>query len=97
MRAPRFLACSRLSTTRIPAPSPITNPSRPLSKGRLARVGSSLRAVDSACAELNPAMATGVTLASVPPQIIASTLPNRMRFTASMKEWPAEEQADTTP
>ena len=34
MRAPRFFACSSSSRTRMPAPSPGTNPSRPRSNGR---------------------------------------------------------------
>ena len=45
--APRFLACSRDSRTRMPAPSPITNPSRSVSQGRDAFSGASHR-VDNA-------------------------------------------------
>src|SRR4051794_6048859 len=54
-----------------PEPSPMTNPSRSLSKGRLARVGSSLR-VDSARIAANPPTPIGVIAASEPPAIITS-------------------------
>src|SRR5436853_132978 len=37
MRAPRALACSSDSMTRMPAPSPMTKPSRSLSHGRQTR------------------------------------------------------------
>src|SRR5438105_3945498 len=45
MRAPRFFACSSSSTTRMPEPSPATNPSRSLSNGREAFSGASLRSL----------------------------------------------------
>ena len=48
MSAPRSLACCSLSSTRTPAPSPITNPSRPVSKGREALLGLELYLVDRA-------------------------------------------------
>ena len=55
----------------MPAPSPQTKPSRPLSQGRLARSGSSLRRL-SANIALKPAMPIGVMVASAPPAIITS-------------------------
>src|SRR6266550_2703115 len=70
----RFCACSRDSRTRMPAPSPTTNPSRPASHGRLACAGSSLR-VESAFMAANPPMPMGVMVASAPPQIIISAAP----------------------
>src|SRR5437773_6526760 len=63
----RFCACSRDSRTRMPAPSPTTNPSRPESQGRLACAGSSLR-VESAFMAANPPTPIGVMVASAPPQ-----------------------------
>ena len=39
---PTFSACSRLSRTNIPEPSPMTKPLRSLSNGIEARVGSSV-------------------------------------------------------
>ncbi len=56
----------------------MTNPSRPASKGRDARSGSSLR-VDSAFMAANPAMPTRVIGASAPPHTTASTRPARIR------------------
>ena len=55
----------------MPAPSPRTNPSRSLSQGREAFCGSSLRRLSARMAE-KPPIASGVTTASVPPQIITS-------------------------
>src|SRR5712671_923212 len=69
--APRLRAYSSSSRIKMPAPSPITNPSRSLSHGRLARVGSSLR-VDSARIAANPPTPIGVMAASEPPAIITS-------------------------
>src|SRR5687767_6997464 len=60
-----------------PAPSPMMNPSRSLSKGRLAFSGSSLR-VDIARIAANPPTLIGVIAASEPPAIIASASPRRM-------------------
>src|SRR5712691_8174317 len=56
---------------RMPAPSPMTKPSRSLSQGRLAWAGSSLR-VESARIAANPPTPIGVMAASVPPAIITS-------------------------
>src|SRR5206468_10094203 len=61
----------------MPAPSPITKPSRSRSKGRDACTGSSLR-VDSARRAANPATLMGVIADSAPPQIIASASPRWM-------------------
>ena len=66
----------------MPDPSPITKPSRSLSNGRLAVVGSSLRN-DSALALANPATPRGVMADSAPPQIMASALPICSRRKAS--------------
>ena len=66
----------------MPAPSPITKPSRSLSKGRLARVGSSLR-VESARMAANPPTDMAVTAASAPPAIITSASPCRIMRTES--------------
>ena len=75
IRAPRCKAVSKSSSTTIPAPSPITKPSRSLSNGRDAFSGSSLR-VDSAFMLEKPAIASGVTAASAPPVIIMSAAPD---------------------
>ena len=57
------------------APSPSTNPSRPLSNGRDARSGSSLR-MDSARIAANAAMFSGRMAASVPPARTTSARPD---------------------
>ena len=59
-------ACSSDSSTSTAAPSPRTKPSRPLSQGREARCGSSLR-LDSACIWPKAAIGSGWMAASVPP------------------------------
>src|SRR5215213_5079615 len=61
----------------MPAPSPMMNPSRSLSNGRLALSGSSLR-VDIARIAANPPTLMGVIAASDPPAIIASASPRLM-------------------
>ncbi len=66
----------------MPAPSPMTNPSRSLSNGRLARAGSSLR-VESARIAANPPTPIGVIAASDPPAIITSASPRLMISYAS--------------
>src|SRR5215470_1909580 len=73
----RFVACSRDSRIRMPAPSPTTKPSRSASKGRLAVAASSLR-VERAFIDANPPTPIGVMVASVPPQIIISAAPRSM-------------------
>ena len=74
MRAPRFFACSSSSSTTTPAPSASTKPSRSLSHGRLALVGSSLR-VDIARAEQKPPIGTPDVVYSAPPATITSASP----------------------
>src|SRR5829696_5739895 len=80
--APRAAACSAVSSTMMPAPSPRTNPSRPLSNGRDARSGPSLR-VDSARICAKPAIGSWCTTASVPPATTTSARPSRIRSAAS--------------
>ena len=72
--APLASACSNDSNTRTPAPSPIKNPSRPLSHGREASSGASLRR-DNALQAQKPARPIGNIGASTPPQIIISASP----------------------
>ncbi len=61
----------------MPAPSPITKPSRSLSKGREAWVGSSLNLEVIAFMLPKPATPVGVMAASEPPAIMASAWPRR--------------------
>src|SRR4051812_17792248 len=75
--APRAAAWSARSRTSAPAPSPMTNPSRPLSQGREAFSGSSLR-VDIARMDAKPAIGSGWITASVPPATTTSARPERM-------------------
>ena len=58
----------------MPAPSAGTNPSRSASKGRLARCGSSLRAL-RARITANPARPSWLMPASAPPVSITSATP----------------------
>ena len=76
----------------MPAPSPITKPSRSLSNGREAFSGSSLR-VESARMEQKPATASGVIAASLPPAIMASASPRWMRRNESPTAWAPDVQA----
>src|SRR6266853_2070924 len=92
MVAPRRRACSSSSRTRMPAPSPITKPSRSLSQGRLARAGSSLR-VESARMAANPPTPMGVMAASEPPAIITSASWCWMMRKESPMEWALVVQA----
>ena len=62
----------------MPEPSPITKPSRSLSKGREAFSGASLR-VERARIEQKPATPRGVIAASEPPAIIATASPRWIR------------------
>ncbi len=78
----------------MPAPSPITNPSRPASNGRDAFSGSSFR-TDSAFMLLNPATASGVMAASAPPVIMVSAVPCWIRRKASPMAWADEAHAET--
>src|SRR5688572_30170807 len=94
MRAPRALARSYSSSTRMPAPSPSTKPSRSLSHGRDARVGSSLR-VDIAFIEQKPPTDVGEEPRSAPPAIITPASPYWIMRIAMPIEWLAVAQADT--
>src|SRR3989442_922099 len=82
MWQPRLRACSRSSSTRIPAPSPRTKPSRSLSKGRLASAGESLR-IDRARSALKHATTNGLINASEPPAIMTSASFRAMKRDAS--------------
>jgi len=79
----------------MPAPSPITKPSRSLSKGREASSGSSLRR-DRAFRAQNPPTAKGVKALSVPPQTMAVASPRWRIRSPSPMEWFAVAQALTT-
>jgi len=94
MVAPRARACASVSRMRIAAPSPMTNPSRPASNGRLARAGSSFR-VERALSEQNPASDKGVIGASLPPAMHASRIPARRSWCASPIACAPEAQAET--
>ena len=76
------------------APSPITNPSRSASKGRLARSGSSLRVL-SAFMLAKPERPIGRIEASAPPQMKPSASPNLMMRQASPMLWLEVAQAVT--
>ena len=93
MRAPRAVACSTVSSTSTPAPSPMTKPSRPASNGREACLGSSLRVL-SAFMAAKPAMAVGCTAASVPPATMTSASPMTSVRHASPMAWLAVAQAE---
>ena len=80
----------------MPAPSPITKPSRSWSQGREARGGSSLNPVDSARAAANPAMPRRQIAASVPPQTITSASSSMISRAASPIACAPVEQAVTT-
>merc|ERR1719233_609795 len=86
--APLATACSSLSSTRIPAPSPITNPSLPTSKGLEAAAGLSLYLVERALALLNPIIDRGLIQASTPPATITSQTPCCNNLIASPILWP---------
>ncbi len=74
IRAPRDEACSYVSSTNAPAPSPSTNPSRLAVNGRLAPSGSSFRVLSAFITE-KPPKAIGVTIDSAPPAITTSASP----------------------
>ena len=78
----------------MPAPSPMTNPSRFRSNGRLAFSGASLRRDSAFCAQ-NPARLSGVIAASAPPVTMISASPRRMQLAASAMACAAEAQAVT--
>mmetsp|Transcript_47249 Transcript_47249/g.94714 ORF Transcript_47249/g.94714 Transcript_47249/m.94714 type:complete len:238 (+) Transcript_47249:410-1123(+) len=97
MGAPRAFACSSVSRTRHPEPSPITNPSRFLSKGREALSGSSFIEVTMARMAAKPANDSGVIDASVPPAIITSACPDCSRYSASPMAWVPLAHAEVHP
>ncbi|MNS48242.1 hypothetical protein D3C72_808050 [compost metagenome] len=78
----------------MPAPSPMTKPSRWASKGRLALVGSSLWP-ESAFKLAKLAMPRGVMTDSVPPASMTSASPCCSRRNASPMAWEPEAQAVT--
>jgi hypothetical protein len=80
----------------MPAPSPITKPSRAASQGREARSGISAKPVDSALQALNPAMPISQIGFSAPPATITSASPARMIRAASPIACAPVEQAVTT-
>ena len=90
--APRALAWARLSSTTTPAPSPSTKPSRSLSKGREALVGSPLR-VERACIAPKPDIPSGLEPFSLPPASITSTSPYAIKRAAIPIAWVAVVQA----
>ena len=94
--APRALACLSSSSTRAPAPSPMTKPSRSLSQGRDAICGVSLKLVDSARAAQNPAMPSRHTAASAPPAIITLASSSMISRAASPIACAPVEHAVTT-
>src|SRR5688500_9447589 len=94
MLAPRASACSTASTTRMPAASPNTKPSRPASNGREAFSGSSFR-FERAPMLASAAKATGRIADSVPPAMTTSTSPCSIMRCASMKACTPEAQAAT--
>src|SRR5918992_1170380 len=91
MRAPRSRAASSSSSTRMPAPSPITKPSRRRSNGR--------EMPDSLSASIRPnaAVASGVITASLPPVTTASASPQRISRSAMPIAWAPAAHADTVP
>ncbi len=82
-RAAGRSAISAASRTRSAAPSPMTNPSRPVSNGRAAPPASSLWPADSARMMSNAPKASGLSGISQPPAMAASTRPSRRSPSAS--------------
>mmetsp|Transcript_17667 Transcript_17667/g.35525 ORF Transcript_17667/g.35525 Transcript_17667/m.35525 type:complete len:201 (-) Transcript_17667:586-1188(-) len=95
--APRFSACSKVSRSTTPAPSPITNPARCRSKGREPLEGSSFDFVFIAFMAQNPAKESGVIAASDPPASITSASPRRRVLSASPMECDPTAHAEVTP
>ena len=82
------------SSTNITEPSPITNPSRPRSKGRQAFSGSSLRSLVALIC-VNAPIVSGVMAASAPPASIATASPRLMISAASPMPCDPDAQALT--
>ena len=78
----------------MPAPSPMTKPSRPRSNGRDAAAGSSLR-VDSAFIDENPPTTASWIAASVPPASMMSASSRRIVSHASPIAWAPVAHAET--
>ena len=76
MVAPRSSACSHSSRIKIPAPSPMTNPSRSISKGRERSM------LDSAVMLRKPARAISTITASAPPATATVERPDATRRAA---------------
>ncbi len=89
MVAPRAVAVSQSSSTRAPAPSAITKPSRRKSKGR------DTPTVDSAVMLAKPWVPTGVMAASELPVSTASHRPVAIMRAALPTEWVPAAQAVT--
>ena len=79
----------------MPAPSPMTKPSRSTSQGREASVGRSLKLVESARAWANPATPSRQIAASAPPATITSASSHMMMRAASPIACAPVEQAVT--
>mmetsp|Transcript_42877 Transcript_42877/g.99616 ORF Transcript_42877/g.99616 Transcript_42877/m.99616 type:complete len:211 (+) Transcript_42877:622-1254(+) len=97
MVAPLFSACSKVSRTSTPAPSPITKPARSMSNGLDPLVGSSLNFVFIAFIAQNPAKLRGVMAASLPPAIMMSASPRRIACIASPMACDPTAHAEVTP
>src|SRR5882724_6220059 len=80
--APRALACSRLSSTRAPAPSAMTNPSRFFENGFAAAAGCSFD-IDRADNNENRIKDSALTDPSAPIQRATSDSPRRIASTPS--------------
>lgn len=79
----------------MPAPSPITKPSRVRSKGRDARAGVSLKPVDKVFAAAKAPRLTRSIAASAPPHTAMSASPQRISRAASPMAWRLAAQAVT--
>ena len=90
--APRAVAEARLSSTRAPAPSAMTKPSRFLENGLAAACGGSF-AVESAESSEKRIKASGFTEASVAAHRAASVSPRRIASTPSWIALAPEAQA----
>ena len=77
--APRACAASHSSSTNAAAPSPITNPSRSTSNGRLVPLP------DRAVMLLKPAIAVTVPACSVPPETTASAMSHAIKRAAYVR------------
>ena len=95
MRAPRAFACSYSSSTRTPAPSPSTKPSRPMSHGRLARRRIVVARATARAPRRSRRCRAAMTVASAPPATMTSASPYSMSRAASPMLWLAVEQALT--